>query len=603
MTMALYIVTLHTFSFVMTVLHRLVVGISLLFILGSTFFIYAAEGPSGILLSGVMYNPLGADTGGEYVELINTSNTVISIGGYELDASELPYFTIPAGTEMLAGATVRIHLRSDGINSATDIYTGGSFGSSNMSNTKGMVALFVGSDHTPEFLVDYLAYGAAGQTHMSSAVAQGLWGESEYVELGSEGEQLYRVCYEALLECYGIGASGGDDNPTDVSMGVELYVGEAIVDTGDTRAFVDEDILLTTSSGTLLSYHVDEEQWQETITGSAYLDLDVDTHHVEYYTSSGTQLTEMVSKDITVVGYPVLEMREISFLALDGEEDFIEFMVMDDGSMGEGLLLSDVIVEVDNARIVLPAEYAQVGDLVVIVFGDTSDFVPNIEGVHVVSIPEIDNLVSTTEQVVIYARNNTPLSGVCWSNTTPTSSEQIEQSEFMDYGIWPHSTCLSSTGLSKGDTYHMVEDGWQVYAMATPGEGPPANPVSGSSVSSGGNSSDDSSCTEPVGLVLNEIHPNPKGADTGKEWVELYNSSNVSITLCEVGIDDAPGGTPTLMLPTVVISAGDFLVLEGETLPQVLNNTEDSVRLLFGDRVIDEISYTNAPEGESYSRF
>lgn len=101
-------------------------------------------------------------------------------------------------------------------------------------------------------------------------------------------------------------------------------------------------------------------------------------------------------------------------------------------------------------------------------------------------------------------------------------------------------------------------------------------------------------------IVINEIMPNPEGDDKGKEWIELYNATEKEIYL-----------TGWTMKDTSKIKhafPSDFALPAREYryfLPKFnLNNSgEEKVILLDAtNKIISEVSYYNAPEGESWAR-
>lgn len=101
-------------------------------------------------------------------------------------------------------------------------------------------------------------------------------------------------------------------------------------------------------------------------------------------------------------------------------------------------------------------------------------------------------------------------------------------------------------------------------------------------------------------IVINEIMPNPEGDDKGKEWIELYNATEQEIYLTGWTMKD------TSKIKHVFPS--DFaLPARGYRyfLPKFnLNNSgEEKVILLDAtNKIISEVSYYNAPEGESWAR-
>ncbi len=129
---------------------------------------------SQIVINEILYDPSGTDTGKEWIELYNPTNSSVDMNGWELDCDEAPYFLF--GDFILhAHSYVVIHLRAEGTNSNSDFYTGASWSSENMGNSHGQVTLFKSSSHTVANLVDYVEWGAISKTHESRAISANQW--------------------------------------------------------------------------------------------------------------------------------------------------------------------------------------------------------------------------------------------------------------------------------------------------------------------------------------------------------------------------------------------------------------------------------------------
>lgn len=120
-------------------------------------------------------------------------------------------------------------------------------------------------------------------------------------------------------------------------------------------------------------------------------------------------------------------------------------------------------------------------------------------------------------------------------------------------------------------------------------------------------------------VVLNEFLPNPAGVDTALkpngEWVELYNNSNIPISLANWVIYDSVDTNELYITSsntntgTTTIAAHSWLVVykDGDS-DFNLNNDADSVRLYTGypiasSTLVDTYTYTEEkPEGFSYAR-
>ena len=104
------------------------------------------------------------------------------------------------------------------------------------------------------------------------------------------------------------------------------------------------------------------------------------------------------------------------------------------------------------------------------------------------------------------------------------------------------------------------------------------------------------------GVIISEIYPNP--AEGGKEFVELYNTTDKDIDLANWKLDDIPSGGSTIQTLSGIIPAKRFLVLEdGGALKIGLNNDQDSVILYDPNGIIQsQVDYTmkDSQKGSSY---
>lgn len=147
-------------------------------------------------------DPLGGDTGNEWVTLWNSGDEPIDLSGWELDADQLPYWTIPEGVILDEQDYLRIQLRQEGTGSGNILYTGSSFGSSNMGNTKGSVTLFRAGGRTAAYLEDFVQWGSSDTTHVSTAAETGLFDPTVFLEVLTEGLIYRRQCLFWARECF-----------------------------------------------------------------------------------------------------------------------------------------------------------------------------------------------------------------------------------------------------------------------------------------------------------------------------------------------------------------------------------------------------------------
>lgn len=100
---------------------------------------------------------------------------------------------------------------------------------------------------------------------------------------------------------------------------------------------------------------------------------------------------------------------------------------------------------------------------------------------------------------------------------------------------------------------------------------------------------------------ISEILPNPEGSDT-TEFIELFNPTGNDIDLSGIKIDDEEGGSRAYTIPdNIIIPAGAYLVFGRQDTKLALNNTSDSVRLLYPDgTILKEVRFDEVLEGASY---
>lgn len=101
-------------------------------------------------------------------------------------------------------------------------------------------------------------------------------------------------------------------------------------------------------------------------------------------------------------------------------------------------------------------------------------------------------------------------------------------------------------------------------------------------------------------IELSELIPNPTGSDTA-EWIELYNPATeiVSTSGWKLAV-----GTHITTFPNLVVPAEGYLVVQKQTGKFTLTNAATTVKLLAPQgNTVNEVNYTQAPEGQSYARF
>ncbi|MDQ3807533.1 MAG: lamin tail domain-containing protein, partial [Thermoproteota archaeon] len=138
--------------------------------------------------------------------------------------------------------------------------------------------------------------------------------------------------------------------------------------------------------------------------------------------------------------------------------------------------------------------------------------------------------------------------------------------------------------------------------------------TSSSSLSLSPTLSSSSSLTTNQALLINEIELNPPGEyDEGKEWLELYNPTDVDINIGNFQISTASESATIKLPPDVIIEAGQTYVIDLKE--QILSNTVDSLVLANAagdildrtpslvDRSDDSHTWQRIPDGNNEWQF
>lgn len=469
-----------------------------------------------IFITEALINPDGTDTGKEYVEIQNTSGTLVDISGWDLDPGALPYFTFPNGTTLPSGGTLVVYLRQQGTNTVTEMFTGTSFGSSDMVNTKGSVVLFRSTTHASDQMVDFLEYGESTQTHESLALPKLLWEAGTFFALSTEGKSIQRICLEHKVSCFQENAP---------NMGIGLVV-PTMINTNPTP---------TTGSGT------------------------------------GLPATQGTSGVLTP----------------------------------SGVLLnsSPVVSTASGATISTPALTASGSAML----GDTKvenlPPVPNIKlqgkGVLTGTVPFSLNLTGED------STDDKGISNYLWDygDGYAFQGKNPLEHEFVNPGSYPVKlTVIDTEGAYASEVIIIIVTEKSPVSSSTITS---TSTQTSSTQQSTTSQSSSSYCTPSTGVSLrfSEILPNPTGKDKGREWIELYNNSDVPLCLEGLKIEEGTKKLQTYLFGALLMGAREYLVVPDSLTKIAMDNKDGKLRILLPDGTeLDRVTYADAPSGKSWSR-
>jgi hypothetical protein len=239
-------------------------------------------------------------------------------------------------------------------------------------------------------------------------------------------------------------------------------------------------------------------------------------------------------------------------------------------------------------------------------------------------------LTGTTEQISILDPKDDIIDAVCWQNSSPTENELNDLNVLQEISEWD-SLCINSEEVkpnfsiirtSLKDTNSLRD--WKISETPTPlssniiyikkEEPPPADLelddslIFSEKTQTAIKNTDNSQLKSWSGntqnsIIISEIMPNPDGPDTDNEWIEITNTGTSSLNLINWSIDDGEGGSkPFIITKNTDIAPGQTQLFKNTETKISLANKTDSVRLIDpANYLLDEISYSDAPSGQSYA--
>lgn len=142
------------------------------------------------VINEILFDPAGADTGLEKIEIYNPDAAAQDLSGWEFYPDGIGYFVFPNGFSLSSQSFVTIHLRATGASDAANLYH--SSPTSNIGNSSGSFALFRPGGRGEETIADFVRYHKPGsserKTWESAAAEAGLWAAGEFVDVGELAE-------------------------------------------------------------------------------------------------------------------------------------------------------------------------------------------------------------------------------------------------------------------------------------------------------------------------------------------------------------------------------------------------------------------------------
>jgi hypothetical protein len=164
----------------------------------------------------ILYDPEGVDNGAEWVELLNTGDSPVQLGGWLLDASGpnliLPPIELPPGEVLVVHTNAITPQPANGL----EIWI---VNGSNMGNTSGFVGLWRSETQGLDHIEDWVQYGSTGNSWEGQAIQAGIWPEGGFLPDVEQGHSLRLVDPDA-------GPAGWVDEPDPIPGSTETALAE-----------------------------------------------------------------------------------------------------------------------------------------------------------------------------------------------------------------------------------------------------------------------------------------------------------------------------------------------------------------------------------------
>ena len=132
-----------------------------------------------VVISEVLVDPMGPDTGAQFVELFNSSSLLVDIGGWTVTDGVTAY-TFPYGFRIDATARVVLHIGAAGADTDAERFAPYF---PTLDAVQGSLALLRGGNE----IVDYVQWGGTPNAYEVAAASVGEWSVGDFVVRPAEG--------------------------------------------------------------------------------------------------------------------------------------------------------------------------------------------------------------------------------------------------------------------------------------------------------------------------------------------------------------------------------------------------------------------------------
>jgi len=217
------------------------------------------------------------------------------------------------------------------------------------------------------------------------------------------------------------------------------------------------------------------------------------------------------------------------------------------------------------------------------------------------------NLFNTNSRIELYDGSNVLVETVNYTNTDENKSWERKGPQCIDLVKNSSGNSLESQNINYDSSCWPIED--------IPQDEPVSYPDVIEDSPSDDNVPDDNdeAPTEPTEdnpeelvdeaqykIILTEIYPSPNTGE--KEWIEIYNPTDIDIDLSNYKIMDINSDNIYIRnyLLSGILNSNSYESFEN--LGISLNNTGDQIGLFYKNELIDEVKYPSITKGKSFSR-